>query len=218
MSSPTASGASIKKKLTGREWDYDFRRLFFTWCPDITTGKFQPWVEIASRDKTCGWISPGDLWVGPDGVVHLLWTERALDERLRKEFFPEAKQSHALNYARVRDGKVVLRRTLAEAVEGGSREVPSAGRFQVTPDNRLFAVYYVAGSDAAGKRVSENRVMEIRADGTPGPAVRLPLANPMSAYFTATVRGGSPPSDVLEMLGQRTRGGSAICYARVRLP
>ncbi len=214
---PYAKWRAYKEKITGRRWDYDFRRLFYTWCPDITTGKFQPWVEIASRDKTCGWIMPGDLWVGPDGTVHLLWTERAIDERLRAEFFPGAKQSHALNYARVREGKVVLRRTLIEAAEGGAREVPSAGRFQVTPDGRLLVVSYVTGADASGKAVSENRLVEILADSTPGAAVRLPLAHPMSGYFTATIHGGSPPSNVLEMLGHRVDSPRSVSYARVRL-
>ena len=58
---PYAKWRDYKLKLTGQKWDYDFRRLFYTWTDDITTGKFQPWVEIASRDKTCGWIDPGDL-------------------------------------------------------------------------------------------------------------------------------------------------------------
>ncbi|MGQ9575185.1 MAG: hypothetical protein ACUVUC_07700 [Thermoguttaceae bacterium] len=214
---PYAKWRAFKKKLTGGDWDFDFRRLFYTWCPDITTGKFQPWVEIATRDKTCGWIMPGDLWVGPDGTVHLLWSERAIDERLRAEFFPAAKQSHALNYARVRDGKVVLRRTLVEAVEGSSREIPSAGRFQVTPEGRLFVAFYLSGVDRSGKAVSENRLMEILADGTATQPVRIPLAHPISAYFTATVRAGSPPSCVLEMLGYRVDTPGAVSYARVRL-
>ena len=59
-----------KRKLTGRKVGLRLPRLFFTWSDDITTGKFHEWVEIASRDKTCGWISPGDLWVAPDGAVH----------------------------------------------------------------------------------------------------------------------------------------------------
>ena len=120
---PYPEWRAYKKQLTGNEWDYDFRRLFYTWTPDITREKFRPWVEIASRDKTCGWISPGDLWLGPDGAVHIVWTERALDERLRAKFFPEAKQSHAVNYAVVREGKVVLRRTLMLAEEGKPGEI-----------------------------------------------------------------------------------------------
>ena len=166
---PYTKWRDYKLKLTGQKWDYDFRRLFYTWTDDITTGKFQPWVEIASRDKTCGWIDPGDLWLAPDGSVHILWTERAIDERLRKEFFPGEKQSHTLQYAILRAGKVVSRRTLLKAEEGGAGEVPGRGRFHVTPDGRLLAFYYVHGRDAAGKAVSENRVMELRPDGTSGP-------------------------------------------------
>lgn len=224
---PNRQWRAYKKQLTGRDWDYDFRRLFFTWTPDITAGKFGPWLELASREKTCGWIFPGDLWVGPDGeasdgskaslAVHVLWTERAIDERLRPKFFPDAKQSHALNYALLRDGKVALRRTLLEAKEGGSREVPSAGRFHVAPENRLFVVYYVSGADAAGRQVSENRLLEILPDGTPAPHVRLPLKHPMNSFFTATPRAGSAPSTTLDLLGTRVDGAEAISYARVRL-
>lgn len=214
---PYPEWRAYKKQLTGRDWDYDFRRLFFTWCPDITKGRFAPWVEIATRDKTAGWIMPGDLWVGPDGTVHLLWLERALDERLRRKFFPEARQSHVLNYARLREGKVVLRRALLEAVEGGPREVPSAGRFHVTPDNRLLVVCYVAGASAEGKSVSENRLLEIGPDGAVKQQARLALAHPLSSYFTATVRAGSPPSLTIDLLGHRADGAAAIGYARIRL-
>lgn len=214
---PYPEWRDFKKQLTGQQWDYDFRRLFFTWTPDITKGQFHEWVEIASRDKTCGWISPGDLWVGPDGAVHVLWSERALDERLQKKFFPDAKQTHELNYAVVRDGKVALRRTLAQAGEGLGKEFPSGGRFQVTPDNRLFVVFYVQGTDAAGKAVAENRVMEIRTNGELGPAVRIGFKQPFTSYFTATTRGGSLPSSTLELLGHHAGSPTKLSYARVRL-
>lgn len=214
---PYPEWRAFKKQLTGNEWDYDFRRLFLTWSPDITTGKFQEWIEIASRDQTAGWISPGDLWVGPDGTAHIVWTERAIDERLREKFFPDAKQSHSLNYAAVRDGKVVLRRTLLVAEQGPSREFPSAPRFQTTPDDRLFLVYYVRGSDAAGKHVSENRVMEILPGGKTGEPVKIGFKVPFTSYFTATVRAGSPPSNSLELLGHRDGASQIISYAQVKL-
>lgn len=214
---PYKAWRDFKRELTGQQWDYDFRRLFYTWTPDITKKPFAEWIEIASRDKTCGWVSPGDLWLAPDGDVHLLWTERAIDERLRAKFFPDAKQSHSLNYAVVRDGKVVRRRTLLESTEARPGLVGSAGRFQVTPDDRLFVVCYVSGAEAGGRSVSENRVTEILPDGSAGAPVRLPLAKPFTSYFTATVRAGSPPSRTLEMLGHRAGGGNTISYARVRL-
>jgi len=214
---PYPEWRAFKKQLTGREWDYDFRRLFYIWTPDITREKFRDWIEIASRDKTCGWISPGDLWVAPDGAAHVVWTERALDERLRQKFFPEARQSHALNYAVVREGRVVSRRTLLAAEEGKSNEIPSAPRFQVTPDHRLFVIFYVQGTRSDGQTVSENRLLEMLPNGEPGAAVRIPFKQPFTSFFTATVRGGSPPASTLDLLGQRAGASLAISYARVRL-
>ncbi|HTL57843.1 MAG TPA: hypothetical protein VL361_19300 [Candidatus Limnocylindrales bacterium] len=214
---PYKAWRQFKRQLTGREWDYDFRRLFFTWTPDITRQPFAEWVEIASRDKTCGWISPGDLYVAPDGDVHLVWSERALDDRLRSKFFPEAKQSHTLNYAVVQRGKVVRRQKLEVSTEDKPGIVGAEARFQVTPEKRLFVVYYASGADPAGKQVSENRVVEIMDDGSVGPPVRVPLQRPFTSFFTATVRAGSPPSRTVDMLGQRAGASQTISYAAVRL-
>jgi hypothetical protein len=214
---PYQAWREFKRELTGQQWDYDFRRLFYTWTRDITKEPFAEWVEIASRDKTCGWLSPGDLWLAPNGDVHLLWSERAIDERLRAKFFPAAKQSHALNYAMVRDGKVTRRRTLMESTEAKPGITGSAGRFHVTPDHRLFVVCYASGNEGSGRNVAENRILEILPDGSPGSAVRLAFAKPFTSYFTTTVRGGSPASQTLEMLGTRAGTGNTISYARVRL-
>jgi 6-phosphogluconolactonase len=213
---PYTKWREFKHELTGQKWDYDFRRLFYARSPDISTGQFEDWIEIAGRDKTCGWISPGDLWVAPDGAAHIVWTERALDERLREKFFPNEMQSHSLNYAVVQEGRVVTRQTLMLAEEGKSNQIPGSPRFQVTPENRLFVFYYVSGSDADEKPVSENRMMEIGPDVTPGAPVVVPLEYPLTSYFTATVRGGSPPSKDLDLLGMRA-GAGGIYYARVRL-
>lgn len=214
---PNKSWRDFKRELTGQQWDYDFRRLFYTWTRDITKEPFAEWIEIASRDKTCGWVSPGDLWLAPNGEVHLLWSERAIDERLRARFFPEAKQRHELNYAVVREGKIVRRRTLMESTEAHPGIIGSAGRFHVTTDNRLFVVCYAAGTEPDKRRVAENRIVEILPDGSSGPSVRLPLAKPFTSYFTTTLRAGSPPSRTLEMLGPRVGAGNTISYARVRL-
>jgi len=207
----------FKRQLTGRYWDYDFRRLFYTWTPDITEQPFAQWVEIASRDKTCGWISPGDLHVARNGDVHIVWTERAIDERLRTKFFPDAKQTNSLRYALVRDGKVVLRRTIEESTEDKPGIAGSGPRFQPTPDHRLFVCYYVGGIGSDGKSVAENRVREIFSSSNFGPAVRVPFVKPFVSYFTTTVRGGSPPSRTLELLGNQSGRGNTISYARVRL-
>jgi hypothetical protein len=213
---PNREWRAFKRELTGKEWDYDFRRLFYAWTPDVSRTPFGNWVEIASRDETCGWISPGDLWVSPNGEVHLVWTERAIDERLRAKFFPHARQSHAMNYAVIRGDKIIKRHTIHLAQEGVSGEIASAPRFHETLSGALYLVYYVGGTDPAGKAVSENRLLRIQND-IPGPAFRIPLRTPFTAYFTTTVRAGSLPSDWLEMLGQRQGSPSVIGYARLRL-
>ena len=140
-----------------------------------------------------------------------------IDERLRKEFFPGEKQSHTLQYAILRAGKVVSRRVLLKAEEGGAGIIPGRGRFHVTPDGRLFAFYYVHGKDAAGKAVSENRLRELGSEETCGQEVPVPLKHPFPEYFSATVRAGSPPSTTLDVLGHQVGAANTVSYARIRL-
>ena len=214
---PKSAWREYKKEITGRDWDYDFRRLFMTWSDDITTGKFHPWIEIASREETGGWINPNDLWIAPDGDVHLLWNERAIDERLREKFFPDAKQSHSLNYGVFRHGKVILRKSLVLAREGRSNDVPVTGRFHVTPDNQLYVIDCVGHKDKQGKTMYENRIIALSSKGVPGKPAVLPLKRAFTNFFTATIRGGSAPSDRIDMLGTLADERQAIHYAGIRL-
>jgi hypothetical protein len=214
---PNPAWREYKKQITGRDWDFDFRQLYFTWSPDITRGQFKDWTLIASRDSTCGWINPGDMSVGNDGTVHIIWTERALDERLRVKFFPEARQIQALNYAQVREGKVILRRTLARSSEGGSQITPGRGRFHLTPDGRLYVFYYVNGRDPGGQIISEDRLIELHDGQVLGVPQRVPLKEPFVEFLTATPRAGTSPSYYIDLLGQRTGNPLAISYARIKL-
>jgi hypothetical protein len=214
---PVKAWHEFKRELTGREWDYDFRRLFFTWTPDITKVPFSAWTEIASREKTAGHIDNLDIWIAPDGAAHFLWQETSLDPRMREKFFPNEKLTYALNHCIVRDGRVIERDALATGGEGQSSEIPGTGRFQAPPDGRLFVFYYCGGADAAGKSVSENRIMEILPGGKHGPPVKVPLEHPFTGFFTATERGGSPPSNVLEVFGQSPQVAQTMRYARIRL-
>ena len=164
---PYEAWRSYKKELTGRDWDYDFRRLFFTWCEDIQTGKFHDWVEIASRDKTAGWIMPGDLWVAPDGGVHILWTERAIDTRLREKFFPDARQSHSLHYAVIRNGEVALRcaragRRRESGADRQCRSVPCAPGRPIAGD--LLRQW---PSGKRGSRIGEPLATSLPSPGSP---------------------------------------------------
>ena len=214
---PYPEWREYKKEVTGREWDYDFRRLFFTWSDNITTGEFHDWIEVSSRDKTCGWVSPCDLWVGPDGAVHLLWVERAIDERLREKFFPEEKQSNALMYAVLRDGEITLKQAIVMAKEGEAADQPQSGRFHVTADGRLFVFFSVRADRGEAGSQPENRLVEIGKDGALGEPVTVALEHPFGRFYTATGRIGCEPSDVMDVYGTASGGEDVLRYARIRL-
>lgn len=199
---PRTAWRSFKRGLTGREWDYDFHRLFFTWSDGIRTGDFHEWTELASRDRTCGWIAPCDLHADDRAVVHLLWTERAIDERLRAAFCPLEEQSHCPHYARIERGVVLLRRLVARAE--GDEGIPGGARLQALPDGRLVALYHLSGAGVFVREVAPEF----------GEPVAVPLTTPLQQFFTATVRGGSAPSDVVDVPGAAV---NTIRYVRIRL-
>ncbi len=209
---PNPEWRQYKKDITGRDWDYDFRRLFFTWSDDIETGAFHDWVEVSSRERTGGWIFPCDLWISEDDRVHLLWSERALDTRLRAKFFPDERQTHALNYAVINEGKVVLKRSLVIGGEGMSSEIPGRGRLHRTETGRLLVFYQVSAAKGP-----ENRIMEIYADGSQSPSVKVDLRHPFTSMYSATGRAGCRPSNTLDLLGPCTGKGQTLSYARIRV-
>jgi hypothetical protein len=171
---------------------------------------------------------------------------------VRDQFYKDIKRVYSLNYATLRDGRVVARRTLLRAGEGADPAVPtdldqvgrpyvldygekilgdtiSTPRFHVTPDGRLFVVYYVSGKRPDGTEISENRLLEVRADGAASEPVTLPLKHPLVQFFTAAPRAGCAPSWTIDLFGPR-RGGwkphegsdfrewdGEMSYARVRL-
>jgi len=209
-----------KPELMGREqWGSRTRRLLYTWTPDIANKPLGDWVEVAHCFATGGYLLTGDMWRAPGGPMHIVWTEYPIHPKLRQDYFPDIKRTQSIKYAQLRDGKIVLRRTLLEAGEGAGNEFPSTPRFQITPDNRLILVYAVEHREP-DKTTRENRLMELSADGVPGSSVKIPLEYPFSNYFTATPRGGSAPSTTLDLFGsrfERPSGEPAMCYARVKL-
>ena len=206
-----------RRQFSGKDGDFQFRRLFYTRNSDINAKQFDPWLEISNREKTAGLIKPGDLWLAPDGAAHIVWEEIAIDTRLRKAFFPDAKQRNELNYAIVRNGVVVKRTTLVAKNEDEPGPFPHLPRFHMTPDKRLFVFFYVDGTDERGKAIMENRLVEVNGDGALGPIVSLPLIQPLSRYMTATVRTGSAPSFLLDLLGTAAGTPRTVRYARIRL-
>lgn len=220
---PIEAWRTYKKELTGYDWDYAFRRLFYTECRDVSKGEFRPWLEIANRDATAGHIFPCDLWVDPEKNIYLLWSEEGVDMRLRDRFFPDVQQTIGLYYAVIRNGEVIRRGVIDEYHEGENRARPSRGRFHSTPNGSLFVVYYVSGSvkdetdpAAPERRVSENRLLRLGRDGTVGPYSTIPFKKPFVQFFTASVRAGNLPSPTLDLLGS-SGDSPVIRYGRVQI-
>lgn len=213
---PNTAWRAYKKQLTGQEWDYDFRRLFYAWTPDISKQPFATWVEIASRESTCGWITPCDMHVASDGRVHLLWIERAIDERLRDKFFQGAEQSYELKYAIVRDGIVVHRQTLKRYDESQPGCDLQFARFQSAPGGRLFAFWY-AREWSAGSRKYVHQIAEIRKGGILATPQRVPLSQVLYDFYSANTRAGSPESSTLNLVGPTLANRNEIIHVAVEL-
>ncbi len=233
---PVDSWKKFKFELSGQEWAYVFRYVFFSWTPDVTCEPFRPWLEIANVEPTAGYVRNCDLWVSSDGAAHLLWLEhdryfigvrnfptpRAddIEQRFHEKFFPHRRRTYTLNYAVLREGQVVGKWVLARGGEESSQlvEIPKWGRFQVLPDGRLFVFFSVDILLDGANSFTENRCLEIQPNGDVGGAMKLPLRHPFTEYFfTATPRAGSPPSNMMELLGECRDEPRTVRYARIQV-
>ena len=196
--------------------DYVFRRLFYAWTPSFAGTPFQSWVEVANVESTAGEVKPGDMRVDADGTVHLVWTEfRTWPPELRLAFFPDLRQRFRLQYARVRDGRVVMSRTLHESAEDDVRSdgAPVTSRFHRLADGTLVVVFALLPRPPHWRQ--HNRLMVLGSDGEPGRIFDLPLAMPLLTFATASERAGSAPSDTIDLLGSRSWYTPRLRYVRL---
>jgi len=205
---PVEAWRQYKFEQTGQKWDYVFRVLYYTWTPDISNQGFAEPIEIANRDATAGAISNQDLWVGPDGSAYVMYTERVVQNAMmRDKFFPGESIDTSLHLAVVKAGVIAERR---ELVAGGEGVQAGYARFHETPDGKLYAVAYIANSDPG------DYLLQVYPKSDVAAPVKIPLATPFGAFCLAGVRGGSTPSNMIDIFGHST-GGGTLSYARVDL-
>ncbi len=207
------------EKSGGRTWDYVFRRLFYVWNATIATNQFAQPLEVDNLDATAGAINNLDLWVDRQGAAHLLYRKTTVaNPAMRDRFFPGKPITTSLEYCVVRRNQVVSRHTLVNGGEGAGAEMPGWARFHATPEGRLLVIYHATGADAQGNRLNENRLLEILPEGGVTGPLKVGLKHPFTSFMTATERGGSTPSRLLDLLGTCSgRPGRMICYARIKL-
>jgi len=201
---PIEEWKNYKHEKTGRDWDYVFRRLFYTWTPDITETDFASPIEIDNVDSTGGYIRNQDLWIDDNGTVHILYLKQPVVQILRDKFFPDMSIVTSLEYSAIKDGKIIENFSIIKGGEGGENQVPRYGRFHVTQDGRLLVIYSAEG---------ENKIIQILPEK--GEPVKISLNEPFSTFFTNTERGGSKPSNIIDLFGIG-RYSHILRYAKIK--
>jgi hypothetical protein len=213
---PVEEWKTLKFERFKREWDYVFRRLFYTYTPDIRQTGFRPPVEIDTVEQTCGHILNLDLCVDRDGSAHLLYLKRSFQyDFIRDKYFPGKPMQVSLEHVVVKDGQVRSRTPLAQTTEGRDGLEPAYARFHVDASDRLYVI--LAGTSIeGGKRTFGNFIAPVRADGAFPAFRRIDLKRPFHTFFTDTMRGGSAPSQMIDLFGTADDDPN-LRYARLRL-
>jgi len=212
-------GPDRNSELSGRKsWGNRWRRLIYTTTPDITAKPFAPWLEIDNTFATGGWLFPGDMWLAPDGAVHIVWHRGPIHWKLGHDHFPDIKRATSIEYAVVSKGKITARKTLfASAKNNGPIRPGMTVRFHPAPNGRLFVLYRVEGKDD-GQPVNQQRLMQILPADRFGLSAPIPLKHALVNVFTATPRAGSPPTATLHLFGAHRDGKRHTArYARVAI-
>lgn len=205
---PVEEWRNYKFEQTKQKWDYVFRILYYTSSSDLTTTPFQAPIEIANVDATAGHISNNDLWIAPDGSAFILYSEQEVSSALmRDKYFPDKTLHSSLKLAIVKDGVITERHTL---VQGSDTTSGGHARFHETPDGRLYAVAWIGSADAG------NYLMPIYPRPEPDAKVKIPLTTPFGSFFLAGVRGGTAPSNTIDIFGH-AKSGEVLSYAQVVL-
>jgi len=213
---PVAEWQKLKFEKLKRKWDYVFRRLFYTYTDDIQSTGFCTPIEIDTVEDTCGHISNLDLHVDRMGAAHLLYLKRPHQYGfIRDKYFAGQAMTVHLEYVVVKDGNIISSRTLAQTPSDATGIEPSYGRFHISAAGELYVVVAGAGIEK-GQRVFGNYIGRIGTNDEKPTFERIELKHPFHNFFTNTPRGGSPPSDVIDLFGIADDSPN-LRYARIRI-
>jgi len=213
---PVAEWRKLKYEKLKRDWDYVFRRLFYTYTDNIRSTGFCAPIEIDTVEKTCGHIRNLDMYIDQTGAVHLLYTKQPHQyEFIRDKYFPGEAMTAYMEHVIVKDGKVLSRQTLAERTAGPNGFEPSFGRFHINAARELYVI--AAGTSVEnGQRIYGNFLCRIPTDKNKPKYERIDLKHPFGNFFTNTPRGGSKPSDIIDIFGTADDSPN-LRYARIHI-
>lgn len=213
---PVAEWRKLKYEKLKRDWDYVFRRLFYTYTDNIQTTSFCAPIEIDTVEKTCGYIRNLDMYIDKNGASHLLYTKQPHQyEFIRDKYFPGEMMKTCLEHVIVKDGKVLSRQTLAERPCLTDGFEPSFGRFHIDSTGQLYVI--ATGTNVEnGERKSGNFLTRIPTGNKKPQFQRIELKHPFGNFFINTPRGGSKPSDIIDIFGIADDSPN-LRYARIRI-
>lgn len=213
---PVEEWKKLKYEKLKSSWDYVFRRLFYTYSNNIRSAGFCEPIEIDTVEKTCGHIRNLDMYIDETGAAHLLYTKQPHQyEFIRDKYFPGEAMKIYLEHVIIKDGKVLSRQTLAERPAGTNSFEPSFGRFHISSKRELYVI--AAGTNIEnGQRTSGNFLARIPAGKNKPKFKHIELKHPFGSFFTNTPRGGSKPSDIIDIFGIADDSPN-LRYARIRI-
>jgi hypothetical protein len=213
---PVEKWQKLKFEKLKRKWDYVFRRLFYTYTDNIRSAGFSTPIEIDTVEKTGGHIRNFDLYIDQAGAAHLLYLKRPHQyEFIRDKYFPGQAMTAYLEHVIVKDGKVLSRRILAERPGGPTGFEPSFGRFHISGAGELYVIAAGTGVEK-GQRTYGNFLGRVSAGKNKPKFERIELKHPFGNFFTNTPRGGSRPSQIIDIFGIADDSPN-LRYARIRI-
>ena len=213
---PIEEWREYKYEKLQRRWDYAFRRLFYSWSPDLGRETFREPVEIDSVDDTAGHMLNLDLYVDESGRAHVLYIKKPQQfDFMRDRFFPGEPMTVSLEYAVLEQGKVIKRSTLhegsaEESYPKGLEQMHAwSGKLHPLPQGGLGIVFTGAWTDTNGEKTNGMFFAQISKNGKLTHSQRLPVEKTFNGmYFTNTQRSGSDVGKHLDIVGAVSAEGA----------
>ena len=206
---PIEEWRKMKFSQLQRRWDYVFRRLFYTWSPDLEQETFGKPLEIDSVDTTGGNMLNLDLYVDERNRAHILYLKNPYQYAfMRDRYFPGARMSVSLEYVVIEEGRVLSRNTLVEG--SAEEEFPQgvenlhlwSGRLHPLPDGSLGVLYSGAWKGDRGDERKGMFFARISKSGIVEQTMELPVSKTLTgSFFTNTRRSGSDVGKRLDIIG-----------------
>ncbi|MCL2517743.1 MAG: hypothetical protein FWF15_04190 [Oscillospiraceae bacterium] len=193
---PNPEWRAFKKEITGRDWDYDFRNLYYKYTNDVTKDPPCAPILIDSREETCGWISNHDIHADDSGTCHVLYSTKRMNfPQMKEKFFPDTEFDVSLEYKAVKDGKIIHAVTL----DFQTKPISYCGAFHIAENGELKIIY--CKNDGYYITDFEN-------------TTKIETSLKPATFFTARNRLGNLQSDIIDLYLQ---SGNEIIYGKVEL-